>query len=130
MTEILADLKSLMGAPGRRTLAVAESMTCGHLQANIGAISGASGFFLGGMTAYTVDQKVRHLGVRRVAARRVNSVSAGVAGEMSRGVCLFLADVKFQESRVCRFSSFPLVSSLRNQAKAMRNCYRKNDTTR
>ena len=76
------------------TLAVAESMTGGRLQAAITAISGASGFFLGGMTAYTLDQKVRHLGVKRAAARKVNAVSAEVAAQMARGAArLFCADV-------------------------------------
>ncbi len=77
----------------RRTLAVAESVTCGHLQARIGAISGASEFFLGGITTYTLDEKVKHLGVKRAAAKAVNSVSAGVAEQMARGACaLFGSD--------------------------------------
>ena len=45
-----------------KTLAVAESLTCGHLQALVGSVSGASDFFCGGVTAYNIDQKVRHLG--------------------------------------------------------------------
>ena len=78
----------MLRAP-RLTLSVAESLTCGNLQARIGAISGASEFFLGGITAYTLDQKVRHLGVNRAAARSVNSVSAEIAEQMARGVCRF-----------------------------------------
>jgi len=76
----------MLRAP-RLTLAVAESLTCGHLQAAIGAISGASEFFRGGLTAYTLAQKVRHLGVDRAAAEPVDSVSAEVAGQMARGAC-------------------------------------------
>jgi nicotinamide-nucleotide amidase len=88
------DLKTLMLRGPRLTLAVAESLTCGRVQAKIGEISGASEFFLGGITAYSLDQKVKHLGVNRVAAERVNSVSAEVAEQMARGVCaLFGADV-------------------------------------
>src|ERR1044071_5239810 len=87
-------LKALMLASPRLTLAVAESLTCGQVQASVGRISGASTFFLGGITTYTLDGKVRHLGVRRAAARRVNSVSAAVAEEMARGVCrLFGSDL-------------------------------------
>lgn len=67
------------------TLAVAESMTGGRVQAAITAVSGASGFFLGGLTAYTLDQKVRHLGVKRAPAAKVNAVSADVAAQMARG---------------------------------------------
>jgi nicotinamide-nucleotide amidase len=89
----LDELKTLLLREPRRTLAVAESITCGHLQARIGAISGASGFFLGGITAYTLDEKVKHLGVTRAAAEAVNSVSAEVAEQMARGACaLFGSD--------------------------------------
>jgi nicotinamide-nucleotide amidase len=87
------ELKTLLLREPRRMLAVAESITCGHLQARIGAISGASEFFLGGITAYTLDEKVKHLGVKRAAAKAVNSVSAEVAEQMARGACaLFGSD--------------------------------------
>jgi nicotinamide-nucleotide amidase len=88
------ELKELMLRSPRLTLAAAESLTCGRVQARVGATSGASNFFLGGLTAYTLDQKVKHLGVDRAAARRVNCVSAGVAEQMARGVCaLFGSDL-------------------------------------
>lgn len=88
------ELKTLFLREPRRTLAVAESVTCGHLQAAIGAISGASEFFLGGVTAYTLDQKVRHLGVDRAAAAAVNCVSDAVVRQMAAGACaLFGSDV-------------------------------------
>jgi nicotinamide-nucleotide amidase len=90
----MSELRSLMLGGPRLTLAVAESVTCGRLQARIGAISGASEFFLGGLTAYSLDQKVRHLGVERAGAERVNSVSREVAEQMARGACiLFGADL-------------------------------------
>jgi nicotinamide-nucleotide amidase len=89
-----AALKALLLRKPRLTLAVAESLTCGGVQVRIGAISGASEFFLGGITAYSLDQKVRQLGVNRAAAKRVNSVSAEVAEQMARGVCrLFGSDL-------------------------------------
>ncbi len=89
-----AELKALMLAAPALTLAAAESLTCGHVQARLGAISGASNFLLGGITAYSLAQKVRHLGVDRAAARRVNCVSAGVAGQMAQGACrLFGSDL-------------------------------------
>lgn len=75
-------------------LAVAESVTCGGLQQRIGRISGASDFFLGGITAYDAAQKFAHLGVDDAEAKAVNSVSAAIAEQMARGVCvLFNADV-------------------------------------
>jgi len=83
------ELKDLLLQPPRLTLAVAESVTCGRLQARIGAISGASDFFLGGLTAYALTQKVRHLGVERGRAEPVNAVSPEVAEQMARGACAF-----------------------------------------
>ena len=65
-------------------LAVAESITCGRLQARIGAISGASAFFRGGVTAYTLEGKVRLLGVDRAHAAKVGCVSRRVAGQASQ----------------------------------------------
>jgi nicotinamide-nucleotide amidase len=94
MSKVGAELKQLMLQSPRLTLAVAESMTCGRVQSAIGAVSGASEFFLGGMTAYTIEQKVKHLGVNRAAAARVNAVSAEVAEQMAAGVCsLYSSDV-------------------------------------
>jgi nicotinamide-nucleotide amidase len=90
----MGDLKGLMLRDPRLTLAVAESLTSGRLQARIGAISGASEFFLGGVTAYSLEEKVRHLGVDRAEARAVNSVSGRIAEQMARGACvLFGADL-------------------------------------
>ena len=83
----------LLGSP-KWTLAAAESLTAGRVQARIAAVSGASDYFLGGITAYSLALKVKHLGVDRAAAKRVNSVSAEVAEQMARGACtLFGASV-------------------------------------
>jgi nicotinamide-nucleotide amidase len=90
----MSDLKELMLRSPKLTLSVAESLTCGRLQALIGAASGASEFFLGGITAYTLEEKVNLLGVSLTEANTVNCVSAGVAEQMARGACrLFGADV-------------------------------------
>jgi nicotinamide-nucleotide amidase len=78
-------LKELMLASPPLTLAVAESLTGGRLQARITAISGASGFFLGGVCAYTLEEKVRLLGVDRAVAAAVDCVSEEVARQMARG---------------------------------------------
>ena len=57
-------------------------------------MSGASNYFLGGITAYTLEQKVKHLHVNRAAARRVDCVSQQVAVEMAQGAAdLFGADI-------------------------------------
>jgi nicotinamide-nucleotide amidase len=87
------ELKALLVGAPRRTLAVAESLTAGHVQARIAAVSGASAYFLGGVTAYSLEEKVKLLGVDRLHAARVNCVSAEVAEQMARGACdLFGAD--------------------------------------
>jgi nicotinamide-nucleotide amidase len=89
-----ARLKQLMMRKPRLTLAVAESLTAGHVQARIAAVSGASNYFLGGVTAYSLEQKVKLLGVNRAHAKRVNCVSQRVAVEMAHGVMeLFGADL-------------------------------------
>lgn len=69
-----------------RTLAIAESLTSGQLQARIGLVSGASRFFRGGITAYTLDAKVNLLGVSRSEAKACNAVSPAIAEQMARGV--------------------------------------------
>ncbi|MCC6415526.1 MAG: CinA family protein [Opitutaceae bacterium] len=90
----MSELKELFLREPKLTLAVAESLTCGNAQAHIGRISGASNFFLGGVTAYTIDQKVKLLGVERASAAAVNCVSAEVAEQMARGAAeLFGADL-------------------------------------
>lgn len=66
-------------------VAVAESLTAGLLQAEIASVSGASRYFAGGLCAYTLDQKVRLLGVDRAHAAAVGCVSERVAREMVRG---------------------------------------------
>ncbi len=87
-------LKRLMLRKPRLTLAVAESLTAGHLQAQIASVPGASGYFLGGLTAYSLAQKVKLLGVNRAHAKRVDCVSQRVAVEMAYGALeRFGADV-------------------------------------
>lgn len=88
------ELKALMLAEPKLTLAVAESLTAGRVQAAVATVSGASNFFLGGVTAYALAQKVKLLGVERKHAKAVNCVSARVAEEMAVGACeLFGAEV-------------------------------------
>lgn len=90
----MSELKELFLAAPKLTLAVAESLTSGRLQSRIGAISGASNFFLGGLTAYSLEQKVGLLKVDRAEATATNCVSEQVALQMAKGVrALFGADV-------------------------------------
>lgn len=89
-----SELRQLLRRLPRLTLAAAESLTCGQVMARIGAVSGASEYFLGGVTVYTLEQKVKLLGVNRSHARRVHCVSQRVAVEMAAGAAeLFGADL-------------------------------------
>lgn len=68
------------------TLAVAESLTGGHVQYLMSSTNGSSNFFVGGVTAYNIDQKVNILKVDRKNAEKCNCVSSQTAIEMAQGV--------------------------------------------
>lgn len=75
------------------SLAVAESVTAGNLQAVFASPENASAFFQGGITAYNVGQKTRHLDVDPIEAMNCNAVSKKVADTMALNVArLFLSD--------------------------------------
>lgn len=84
-----AEIKPLILRRPALTLAVAESLTAGHIQARLASVSGASDYFLGGVTTYTIEQKVKLLGVNRAHAKSVNCVSQRVAVEMAAGATKF-----------------------------------------
>ena len=78
---------------GQETIAVAESVTSGLLQFALSQAENAAEFYQGGITAYNVGQKSRHLIVEPIHALALNSVSEKVAGEMALNVCsLFTSD--------------------------------------
>ena len=66
-----------------QTIAVAESVTAGHLQAALSSAIEASKFFQGGLTAYNLGQKCRHLQVDPITAEGCNCVSEEVACAMA-----------------------------------------------
>ena len=69
------------------SVAVAESVTGGLLQAAFSIAENASQFFQGGITAYNVGQKYRHLLVDPLHALSCDSVSLKIAEDMSKHVC-------------------------------------------
>lgn len=91
-----------------RKVAVAESLTVGRVQAELGRWSGASAYFAGGATCYEVAAKVRLLGVDAAHAAEVDAVSARVAGEMALGAarlfggCIGLATTGYAEPDAAR----------------------------
>ena len=70
----------------KETVAVAESVTAGFLQAALSSGENATAFFQGGLTAYNLHQKHTHLHVDIVQALSCNCVSEQTAVEMAQGV--------------------------------------------
>lgn len=75
------------------TVAVAESVTSGNLQVIFSLAKNATLFFQGGMTAYNIGQKCRHLMVEPTHAIECNCVPQKVSEQMASGICvLFTSD--------------------------------------
>jgi nicotinamide-nucleotide amidase len=109
-TETLITLNGLLRQQ-QLSIAVAESLSCGRLQQALGAISGSSAFFLGGVTAYTLQHKIRLLGVDAAHAREVNCVSQRVADEMAAGVgTLFRSELSLATTGYAEPSTEPAVA--------------------
>jgi PncC family amidohydrolase len=76
-----------------QTIAVAESVTAGHLQVALASAENASKFFQGGITAYNLGQKARHLQIEPIHAEHCNCVSEKVAAQMALNATrLFASD--------------------------------------
>jgi PncC family amidohydrolase len=73
------------------TLAVAESVTSGNLQASFSLAKKATEFFQGGITLYNTGQKARHLYVDPIEAERTNCVSENISRSMAVQVCRFFS---------------------------------------
>jgi PncC family amidohydrolase len=72
-------------------LAVAESCTGGLIGHRITNIAGSSTYFIGGVTSYAYEAKVRLLGVRWETLEKYGAVSRETVLEMARGVRNVLA---------------------------------------
>ena len=87
-------LEVLVGELLRRRglrLAVAESCTGGLIGHRITNIPGSSTYYVGSVTAYAYEAKVRLLGISWGTLERYGAVSQETALEMARGVRLALA---------------------------------------
>src|SRR5688500_8216804 len=71
----------------QQSIAVAESVTSGHMQVALSTATDAVKFYQGGITAYNIGQKSRHLHVEPIHAIACNCVSEQVACEMALQVC-------------------------------------------
>lgn len=69
------------------TVAVAESVTSGLLQWVLASIEEASQFYQGGITAYNIGQKYRHLHIEPIHALHCNCVSTKISEQMALQVC-------------------------------------------
>ena len=91
-TELINKAGRLLQKEGA-TVAVAESVTSGNLQAIFSLAENATLFFQGGMTAYNIGQKCRHLMVEPTHAIECNCVSQKVSEQMAAEIChLFTSD--------------------------------------
>ncbi len=84
-----ARINALLAVPDGRqpavTVAAAESLTGGNVSARITAITGSSGYFLGGIVAYSNAAKASLLGVSEETLATRGAVSAECAREMAEG---------------------------------------------
>lgn len=69
------------------TLAVAESVTSGNIQAAFSLATDSTTFFQGGITSYNIGQKCRHLLVEPTHAIASNCVSKNVSEQMAQQTC-------------------------------------------
>lgn len=83
--KVLHEIRSQLIAK-QETIAVAESVTAGLLQFALAQAKDASCFFQGGITAYNIGQKCRHLCVEPIHAEACNCVSAKVCAQMAVAV--------------------------------------------
>jgi nicotinamide-nucleotide amidase len=79
------ELKSISGHLLKRdeTVSVSESVTSGLLMNAFSLLDNATSFFQGGITAYNLGQKTRHLAVNPIHAEQVNCVSDAVSRQMA-----------------------------------------------
>ncbi|MFC3161579.1 amidohydrolase, PncC family [Chryseobacterium arachidis] len=68
------------------TVSTAESVTAGFLQFSFSQIKDASQFFKGGITAYTIDEKVKFLQIDEEEGKQSNCVSQNISDAMALNV--------------------------------------------
>ena len=113
----------------KETIAVAESVTSGALQLAISSIFEASLFYQGGLTAYNLGQKFKHLSVEPIHAQAVNCVSEKVADDMAIGISKlygsdwgigitgYASPVPESDNKIFAFYSFAYKNKIRDSGK-------------
>lgn len=84
------------------TISIAESVTSGCLQLAFSQMPNASMFYKGGLTCYTLPEKVRLLKVNRQEAEECDCVSENIAETMALNVAkLFESDWSIATTGYC-----------------------------
>lgn len=90
--DVLNGIKDQLLQAGQ-TVAAAESVTSGLVQMAFSNAADAMKFYQGGLTAYNIGQKARHLDIDPIHATNCNCVSEKMAADMAKSVCrLFTSD--------------------------------------
>ncbi|WP_312766259.1 nicotinamide-nucleotide amidohydrolase family protein [Epilithonimonas sp.] len=87
-SKILLDEISYYLKNGNESISTAESVTSGFLQLALSQMSDAEKIYKGGITAYTIEQKVKHLNIDHNEAKEVNCVSRHISEDMAKNVAL------------------------------------------
>lgn len=91
--KILLDKISYNLREKNESIAIAESVTSGLLQLAFSHMPSAQQFFKGGITAYSIEEKVKHLNIDYDEAKEVNCVSRNICEKMAQSVAsLFDSD--------------------------------------
>jgi nicotinamide-nucleotide amidase len=83
--ETLAEVIGRVLLENGQTLAVAESCTGGYISHLITSVAGSSGWYKGGVTAYSNEMKQNLLGVSEDSLHKYGAVSEQVVCEMAEG---------------------------------------------
>lgn len=70
----------------REKISIAESVTSGFVQLAFSQMQDASQFFVGGITAYSLEEKIKQLDIQPEEARAVNCVSRSITETMALNV--------------------------------------------
>ncbi len=82
--KILLDKISYYLIERNESISIAESVTSGFLQLAFSQMPNAVKFFKGGLTAYTLDEKVQHLKIDYDEAKACNCVSRHICEVMAQ----------------------------------------------